>query len=81
MELIIDNVSKLYKGKIWGLKGFSIKINTGILGLLGPNGAGKSTLMRILTTITKPTEDKVTWNGVDMEPDIERVKRIYESFW
>ncbi|MFC2144714.1 ABC transporter ATP-binding protein [Actinomycetota bacterium] len=66
MELIIDNVSKLYKGKIWGLKGFSIKINTGILGLLGPNGAGKSTLMRILATITKPTEGNVNWNGIDI---------------
>ena len=37
-----------------------------MLGLLGPNGAGKSTLMRILATITKPTEGRVTWNGVDI---------------
>ena len=66
MELIIDNVSKLYKGKIWGIKGFSIKIGTGILGLLGPNGAGKSTLMRILATITKPTKGDVTWDGIDI---------------
>lgn len=66
MELIIDNISKLYKGKIWGLKSFSIKIGTGILGLLGPNGAGKSTLMRIISTITKPTEGNVTWNDIDI---------------
>jgi len=66
MELIIDNISKLYKGNIWGLKSFSIKIGTGILGLLGPNGAGKSTLMRIISTITKPTEGNVTWNDIDI---------------
>jgi ABC-type multidrug transport system ATPase subunit len=41
-------------------------LEPGILGLVGPNGAGKSTLMRILATITKPTEGKVTWNGVDI---------------
>ena len=56
MELVINNVSKLYKGKVWGLKDFSLTLGPGILGLCGPNGAGKSTLMRILATITKPTE-------------------------
>jgi len=66
MELVIDGVSKLYKGKIWGLRNFSLKLKDGILGLLGPNGAGESTLMRILATITKPTEGRVTWNGSDI---------------
>jgi ABC-2 type transport system ATP-binding protein len=66
MELAIEGVSKLYKGKVWGLKEFSMILEPGILGLVGPNGAGKSTLMRILATITKPTEGKVTWNGVDI---------------
>ena len=58
MELVIDNVGKLYKGKGWGLRNFSLTLRPGVLGLLGPNGAGKSTLMRILATITKPTEGK-----------------------
>jgi ABC-type multidrug transport system ATPase subunit len=40
-------------------------------GKVGPNGAGKSTLMTILATITKATEGRVTWNGVDIarKPD------------
>ncbi len=76
MELIIDNISKLYKGKIWGLKGFRIKIGTGILGLLGPNGAGKSTLMRIISTITKPTEGNVTWNGIDILKYPNKVRAV-----
>jgi ABC-2 type transport system ATP-binding protein len=66
MELAIEGVSKLYKGKVWGLKEFSLTLEPGILGLVGPNGAGKSTLMRIVATITKPTEGRVTWNGVDI---------------
>lgn len=66
MELIIEHVSKRYKGDFYGLSDLTLHIRTGILGLLGPNGAGKSTLMRILSTITEPTSGRVTWNGTDI---------------
>ena len=71
MKLVIEGVGKLYNGKVWGLRDFSLKLGPGVLGLLGPNGAGKSTLMTILATITKPTTGKVTWNGEDIarKPD------------
>ena len=65
MELFIDAVSKLYGRRIWGLREFSLTLRPGVLALLGPNGAGKSTLMRILATITRPTEGTVTWQGAD----------------
>jgi ABC-type lipoprotein export system ATPase subunit len=66
MNLVIENVSKLYKGNVWGLRHFNLELRAGVLGLLGPNGAGKSTLMRILATITAATEGKVTWTGIDI---------------
>ena len=66
MELSIEGVSKRYRGGVWGLKDFSLELKPGVLGLVGPNGAGKSTLMRILATVTRPTEGKVTWNGTDI---------------
>jgi len=65
MRLTIEGVGKRYKGGFWGLRDFSLDLGPGVLGLLGPNGAGKSTLMRILATITKPTEGRVTWDGTD----------------
>lgn len=66
MRLSVECVGKRYKGGVWGLKGVSLNLKPGILGLVGPNGAGKSTLMRILATVTQPTEGKVTWNGNDI---------------
>jgi len=76
MQLVIDNVSKLYRGKVWGLKDFGLSLEPGILGLVGPNGAGKSTLMRILATITKPTEGQVAWNGADIVQDPNSVRAV-----
>jgi ABC-type multidrug transport system ATPase subunit len=74
LQLTISNLGKQYKRDFWGLKDFSLDIKPGILGLLGPNGAGKSTFMRMLATITKPTNGTITWNGADIvkSPDVLR---------
>jgi ABC-2 type transport system ATP-binding protein len=74
MQLSIQNLGKQYQRDFWGLKDFSLEIKPGILGLLGPNGAGKSTFMRMLATITKPTDGSITWNGIDVvkSPDTLR---------
>ena len=74
MKLVVENLSKQYSRDFWGLRDFSLEIVPGILGLLGPNGAGKSTYMRLLATITKPTDGKILWNGVDIvkSPDTLR---------
>lgn len=76
MELKIDNVSKIYKGKRTALDRFSLEVGKGILGLLGPNGAGKSTLMRILATITKPTTGVVLWNGKDIVSNCGSIRKV-----
>ena len=74
MQLSVTNLGKQYRRDFWGLKDFTLDIKPGILGLLGPNGAGKSTFMRMLATITKPTEGKILWNDVDIvkSPDTLR---------
>ena len=66
MKLAVTNLGKQYRRDFWGLKDFSLEVQPGILGLLGPNGAGKSTFMRMLATITKPTDGTILWNDVDV---------------
>lgn len=62
MELELKNVSKDFKDHR-AVNSVSFTMNKGVYGLLGINGAGKTTLMRMLCTITKPTEGEIRWNG------------------
>jgi ABC-2 type transport system ATP-binding protein len=74
MKLSVTNLGKQYRHDFWGLKDFSLEVGPGILGLLGPNGAGKSTFMRMLATITRPTDGNIKWNEIDIvkSPDTMR---------
>ena len=66
MKLQINHVGKRFKNNTWGVRDFSLELNSGILGLLGAKGVGKTTLLRMLATITKPTCGTISWNGVDI---------------
>jgi len=74
MKLSISSLSKQYRRDFWGLRDFDIELTPGVIGLLGPNGAGKTTLMRMLATITQPTEGTIMWNDTDIvkSPDMLR---------
>jgi len=76
MEVVVNNVSKMYRRGVWGLRDFSLTLKTGVLGLLGPNGAGKTTLMNILATITSPTEGTVKWNGIDIARRPDELRQV-----
>jgi ABC-2 type transport system ATP-binding protein len=76
MKLSIERVGKKYRGGVHALDAFSLELGPGVLGLLGPNGAGKSTLMRILATVTKPSDGRASWNGVDIAKKPDTVRAV-----
>lgn len=76
MILKIDNLGKEYAAGHWGLRHFSLDLGPGVLGLLGPNGAGKSTLMRMLATVSIPSEGNASWNGVDIARSPETLRSV-----
>jgi ABC-2 type transport system ATP-binding protein len=76
VQLNIERVCKTYKGNVWALRNFSLTLGPGVLGLLGPNGAGKTTLMSILATITRASEGKVAWNGVDLAEKPNAIRAV-----
>ncbi|MBC7834871.1 MAG: ATP-binding cassette domain-containing protein [Phycisphaerales bacterium] len=64
MVIDLDEVSKVYRGRVHALRGISMKVHKGeVFGLLGPNGAGKSTLVKVLTTVVRPTSCRGTMLG------------------
>jgi len=65
-ELSLKSVGYRYSGGHRAVSDLSLELGPGILGLLGPNGAGKSTLMRMLATMTRPSDGRILWNGTDI---------------
>lgn len=68
----LQNVHKVYNN-VCVVNDVSLTIPPGeIFGLLGPNGAGKSTTIRMLTTLTQPTQGEVVVAGYDV---------VRQPFW
>ncbi len=47
-----------------------------VFGLLGPNGAGKTTIIRMLSTLTRPTEGTATIGGYDIVKQDNKVRQL-----
>ncbi len=72
-------VENLYKdfGSVKAVEGISFEVKKGqVFGLLGPNGAGKSTTMSIISTLIKPTNGDVLFEGTSIlsNPSLIRKK-------
>jgi ABC-2 type transport system ATP-binding protein len=62
-------------GDLWALRDLHLDVEPGtVLGLLGHNGAGKTTTIRILTTLSTPTEGSATVAGIDVARHPDRVR-------
>jgi ABC-2 type transport system ATP-binding protein len=67
---------KRYPGGVTALDGVTFEVEPGtIFGLLGPNGAGKSTTVKILTTLSRPSEGTASVAGIDVLAEPDRVRQ------
>ncbi len=67
----VKNITMIYdiekENKMYALGGFDLSLpDTGLTGLIGPSGSGKSTLMYCLSTLKKPTDGEILYNGKDI---------------
>jgi ABC-2 type transport system ATP-binding protein len=70
----VDGLTKRF-GDFVAVDHVSFRVEQGeIFGLLGPNGAGKTTLIRMLTTLTPPTEGSAQVAGHDVRTDADGVR-------
>ncbi len=71
----LQNVYKHYN-RVPVVNDLSFEIQSGeMFGLLGPNGAGKSTTIRMLTTLTRPSQGEIWVAGYDVVKHPLQVKR------
>ena len=74
-QIIIKNLSKVYKNGFNALKSINLNIKKGeIFAMLGPNGAGKTTLISIICGIVKPSSGKVTVDNFDIIDDYRETR-------
>lgn len=64
----IKNITMIYdmekEEKVYALGGFDLTLpDSGLIGIIGPSGSGKSTLMYCLSTLKKPTDGEIIYNG------------------
>lgn len=76
MQLVIENLSKTYRGGVKALDNISMTIPKGMFGLLGPNGAGKSTLMRTLATLQNADTGTVKLGDLDVLNQKTQVREV-----
>ena len=70
------NLTKKYKDVV-AVDGLNLEIKKGeLFSLLGVNGAGKTTTVKMLATLSKPTDGKAYVGGFDVDKDVYEVKKI-----
>ena len=73
--VLVSDLHKSY-GHVEALRGVDLRVEPGVfLTVFGPNGAGKTTLMKILATLTRPSEGTALVGGKDVVRDAAVVRR------
>ncbi len=73
----VEGLTKVFSRSLVAVDHIDFDVKRGeIFGLLGPNGAGKTTTIRMLSTLTRPTEGTATVGGYDIVKNDNEVRRL-----
>lgn len=72
MEIRFDTAGVAFEGR-QALQPLSLTLTERRIGVIGLNGSGKTTFARLVNGLTKPTEGKVSVNGLDTVKDAKAV--------
>ncbi len=79
-NLVIKNLSKIYKNGVIANNNISIEFKThNITALIGHNGAGKTTLLNQIGGLTLPTAGEIYMDGINLVKEHTKVKTIVSS--
>jgi putative ABC transport system ATP-binding protein len=68
MTLLLQDVSKEYRGGVLALDDVSLRVDDGeLVGVVGPSGSGKSTLLHVMGTLDRPSSGRVSVAGADVD--------------
>jgi ABC-2 type transport system ATP-binding protein len=72
----VKNLTKKF-GNFTAVDNISFDVKkTEVFGLLGPNGAGKTTTIRMLSTLSRPTDGTATIGGYDIVKQDNKVRQL-----
>mmetsp|Transcript_8335 Transcript_8335/g.20560 ORF Transcript_8335/g.20560 Transcript_8335/m.20560 type:complete len:2192 (-) Transcript_8335:64-6639(-) len=75
-KICVNNVRKVYGGKIHAVKGISFAASEGqVFGLLGVNGAGKTTTFKMLCAQYTPSAGDLRVAGLDVTREVAKVRQ------
>ena len=73
--VLVHDLHKSY-GPVEALRGLDLRLEPGVfLTIFGPNGAGKTTLMKVLSTLTQPSEGTALVGGKDVVREAAAVRK------
>jgi len=74
--ITVEDLVEVYSDGTKAVDGISFEVKEGeFFGFLGPNGAGKSTTIKVLTTLLRKTEGKVTVAGFDLDESPANIRK------
>ena len=73
-EIVVTDLVKHY-GEVEAVNGINFTVRKGeLFGFLGLNDAGKTTIISVLCGLLHSTAGKVTFGGLDLKRDLQKIK-------